>query len=175
MEVMLGLRMAAVVGLLAFVVLFAPIWYAFGYLPMRDKARWRTGRLLSVSIQGTIAFNAVHFFGAYLVFPQFFPGDEWHGFNALFQGGLISLYALDAFVARKFVDASGVKYFNCLMVARLLAGLGLLNSGICWFVGREIPTGSEVVFFAVSMLILAGAEVAFLRKNRWVFVPSHPK
>jgi len=171
----LGLRMAAILGLLGFIVLLSPVWYMLWYLPMRGTNRWRAGRGLSTNIQGGIIVSAICFPAAYFVAPRFFPGDEWHGFNAFFQGSLISLLALNAFLATKFVDTSGVKYFNYLMVASLLAGLGLLYSGICWLVGREMPIGSEIVFFAMSMLVLAGAEVAFLKRNGWVFVPSHPK
>lgn len=172
---MLGLRMAAVVGLLALIVLLTPAWYVFGYLPMRRADRWRAGRGLSRNIQGGIVASAMLFSLVYLVWLQILPSDVWHGFNALFQGSLISLSALGTFVTRKFVDAKAVKYLDYLAGAKLLAGLGLLNSGICWFVGREIPIGSEVAFFAISMLALVATEVVFLKANNWVFIPDHPK
>lgn len=169
-----NIRHLAIIHVFIMLLIMFPLWYVMAYLPMRDNRKWHSGRGCATNFHcGVVSWTMLYAL-AYLGLPAISEGEvDFRGFFTLNVGVFILLGGAATCFCNRFIEQHARKYFNVLAGSNIIAGSGLLASGIFWLIGYQRPVRLENIFFTLSLVVMALAEISFLYFNKWKFRPEH--
>ena len=166
-----NIRHVAIIHVFIALLIMFPLWYVMAYLPMRDNRKWHSGRGCAKSFHGGIVSWAMLYTLGYLGFPVLLDNPDICGFFTLNMSIFILLGGVFTCISNRFIEQPARKYFTMFAGSQVIAGSGLLVSGIFWLAECQRPVHLEGMFFKLSLLALAVSESAFLYNNNWKCLP----